>query len=109
MGWVERRAAAQLPDGICHDEICFGIGTRDSRRKLAAPSYRGHQSKGKPARDIRGRFEEGSEGKAMSDRPKPEQDEKGRFIAGNSGNGGRPRGARAKLGEAFMEAMRSSF
>lgn len=47
----------------------------------------------------------------MSDaeRPKPEQDQKGRFVAGNSGNGGRPKGARAKLGEAFMEAMRSSF
>lgn len=44
-----------------------------------------------------------------ADRPKPEQDAKGRFIAGNSGNGGRPRGARAKLGEAFMEAMRASF
>ena len=35
-------------------------------------------------------------------RPKPEQDAKGRFVAGNSGNGGRPAGARAKLGEAFL-------
>lgn len=43
------------------------------------------------------------------ERPKPEQDQKGRFVAGNSGNGGRPKGARAKLGEAFMEAMRKSF
>src|SRR3984893_12266500 len=35
-------------------------------------------------------------------KPKPEQDEKGRFIAGNSGNGGRPKGSRAQLGEAFV-------
>lgn len=40
---------------------------------------------------------------------KPEQDERGRFVAGNSGNGGRPRGARAKLGEAFLEAMYTDF
>jgi hypothetical protein len=38
-------------------------------------------------------------------RPTPEQDKRGRFIAGNSGNGGRPRGARNKLGEAFVEAL----
>lgn len=38
--------------------------------------------------------------------PKPEQDpETGRFIAGNSGNGGRPKGARNKLGEAFLSDM----
>jgi hypothetical protein len=41
--------------------------------------------------------------------PKPEQDEKGRFIAGNSGNGGRPKGSRNKLGEAFIEALQASF
>ena len=47
----------------------------------------------------------------MEDRqhPKPAQDAKGRFVAGNSGNGGRPRGARAKLGEAFLQAMQQSF
>lgn len=33
---------------------------------------------------------------------KPEKDEKGRFVAGNSGNGGRPKGSRNKLGEAFI-------
>ncbi len=43
------------------------------------------------------------------ERPKPEQDKKGRFVAGNSGNGGRPKGARAKLGEAFLKAMQESF
>lgn len=45
----------------------------------------------------------------MDDKPKPEQDEKGRFVAGNSGSGGRPRGARAKLGEAFLQAMQEDF
>lgn len=43
------------------------------------------------------------------ERPKPEQDGKGRFVAGNSGNGGRPRGARAKLGEEFLKALQESF
>lgn len=42
------------------------------------------------------------------DRPKPEQDGKGRFVSGNIG-GGRPKGARAKLGEAFLQAMQDSF
>jgi len=32
---------------------------------------------------------------------KPQQDEKGRFITGNSG-GGRPKGSRNQLGEAFV-------
>ncbi len=43
----------------------------------------------------------------MSDESKaPEQDEKtGRFVAGNSGNGGRPKGSRNKLGEAFVADM----
>lgn len=36
---------------------------------------------------------------------KPQQDAKGRFLPGNSGFGGRPKGARSKLGEAFLEAM----
>lgn len=35
-------------------------------------------------------------------KPKPKQDEKGRFVAGNSGNGGRPKGSRNQLGEAFV-------
>ena len=35
-------------------------------------------------------------------RPKPEQDAKGRFVAGNSGNGGRPKGTRNELSEAFI-------
>lgn len=39
---------------------------------------------------------------------KPAQDEKGRFISGNIG-GGRPKGARTKLGEAFLEAMYADF
>jgi hypothetical protein len=34
----------------------------------------------------------------------PEKDPKtGRFLAGNSGNGGRPKGARSKLGEQFCQ------
>jgi len=41
--------------------------------------------------------------------PKPAQDAKGRFVAGNSGNGGRPKGARAKLGEAFIQAIFEDF
>ena len=37
----------------------------------------------------------------MSDRdPKT-----GRFLPGNSGNGGRPKGARTKLGEKFLEDL----
>ena len=32
-----------------------------------------------------------------------------RFQPGNPGGPGRPKGARAKLGEAFLEAMMSSF
>lgn len=44
----------------------------------------------------------------MGDKPKPEQDEKGRFVSGNIG-GGRPKGARAKLGEDFLKAMQQSF
>jgi len=39
---------------------------------------------------------------------KPAKDEKGRFITGNIG-GGRPKGARSKLGEAFVEALQASF
>lgn len=42
------------------------------------------------------------------DTPKPEQDKKGRFVSGNIG-GGRPKGARAKLGEAFLQALQESF
>ena len=35
----------------------------------------------------------------------PAQDGKGRFLPGNNGGPGRPRGARNKLGEAFLENM----
>jgi hypothetical protein len=38
----------------------------------------------------------------------PQQDEKGRFLTGNIG-GGRPVGARNKLGEAFIQALHDSF
>jgi hypothetical protein len=37
------------------------------------------------------------------------RDERGRFLAGNSGNGGRPKGARSKLGEAFLEDLRDAW
>ena len=41
---------------------------------------------------------------------KPEKDAAtGRFITGNSGSGGRPKGARAKLGEAFLAALAADF
>ena len=41
----------------------------------------------------------------MADKPKPEQDaETGRFVSGNIG-GGRPKGSRNKLGEAFLADM----
>lgn len=41
----------------------------------------------------------------MADERKPEKDDKtGRFLTGNSG-GGRPKGSRNKLGEAFLEDM----
>jgi hypothetical protein len=38
-------------------------------------------------------------------KPKPEQDEKGRFIPGNNGGSGRPKGSRARLGEAFIDDL----
>jgi hypothetical protein len=44
---------------------------------------------------------EGVKGRLIMSKPKPEQDEKGRFISGNSG-GGRPKGSRNQLGEAFI-------
>jgi hypothetical protein len=39
---------------------------------------------------------------------KPLKDGKGRFVTGNIG-GGRPKGARSKLGEAFIQAMHDDF
>jgi hypothetical protein len=33
----------------------------------------------------------------------------GRFLPGNSGYGGRPKGARSKLGEAFLEDLRDAW
>jgi hypothetical protein len=44
---------------------------------------------------------EGFKGRLIMLKPKPAQDEKGRFISGNSG-GGRPKGSRNQLGEAFI-------
>jgi Family of unknown function (DUF5681) len=39
-----------------------------------------------------------------------DRDERGRFQPGNTGNGGgRPRGSRNKLGEAFLEDLRDSW
>jgi hypothetical protein len=38
----------------------------------------------------------------------PQQDAKGRFVTGNSG-GGRPKGARAKLGEEFLKTMLADY
>lgn len=35
--------------------------------------------------------------------------ETGRFLPGNSGFGGRPKGARNKLGEAFIQALHDDF
>ena len=40
---------------------------------------------------------------------KPEQNAKGRFIPGSNGGNGRPRGARGKLGEDFLEALHANF
>ena len=42
----------------------------------------------------------------MAEKREPEKDDKtGRFLPGNSGFGGRPKGSRNKLGEAFLEDM----
>lgn len=42
----------------------------------------------------------------MTDEKKPEKDDAtGRFLPGNSGFGGRPKGARNKLGEQFIEDL----
>ena len=38
-----------------------------------------------------------------------DRDSKGRFVSGNIGGPGRPRGARAKLGEAFLTALCDDF
>jgi len=38
-----------------------------------------------------------------------ERNARGQFILGHSGRGGRPRGARAKLGEAFLEDLRATW
>lgn len=39
---------------------------------------------------------------------KPAQDDKGRFVSGNIG-GGRSKGSRNKLGEAFIDALHDDF
>lgn len=46
---------------------------------------------------------------AEDKRPAVEKDEKGRFQPGNNGGPGRPKGARSKLGEAFLEALHNDF
>jgi hypothetical protein len=47
---------------------------------------------------------------ADDEQPKLEKDPiTGRFLAGNSGFGGKPKGARSKLGEMFLEALRDDF
>jgi hypothetical protein len=38
-----------------------------------------------------------------------DKDDLGRFIPGNTGGPGRPKGARNKLGEAFIEALHNDF
>lgn len=44
------------------------------------------------------------------DEDAPQKDEKtGRFLPGNTGFGGRPKGARSKLGEAFIQALADDF
>jgi hypothetical protein len=43
-----------------------------------------------------------------ADRPKPTKDDKGRFVTGNIG-GGRPKGSRNKLAEAFTQALHDDF
>jgi len=45
----------------------------------------------------------------MTDDASPQKDEKGRFLPGNSGFGGRPKGSRNKLGEAFLKALADDF
>lgn len=46
----------------------------------------------------------------MAEQPSPTQDpETGRFVAGNGGNGGRPKGSRNKLGEAFLQDMHADW
>lgn len=43
-------------------------------------------------------------------KPAPAKDETtGRFLPGNSGGPGKPKGARNKLGEAFIQALHDSF
>ncbi len=45
----------------------------------------------------------------MTDKPLPVQGENGRFLPGNNGGPGRPKGARNKLGEMFLEALHDDF
>lgn len=48
--------------------------------------------------------------KSAQDDAQPERDpETGRFLPGNSGFGGRPKGSRNKLGEAFTLALYEDF
>ncbi len=44
------------------------------------------------------------------EQPRMEKDpETGRFLPGNSGFGGKPKGARTKLGEQFLSALQEDF
>jgi len=44
----------------------------------------------------------------MSNNSRTGRDDKGRFLTGNTG-GGRPKGSRNKLGEAFVQALADDF
>jgi hypothetical protein len=44
----------------------------------------------------------------MNNNSRTDRDDKGRFLTGNTG-GGRPKGSRNKLGEAFVQALADDF
>jgi hypothetical protein len=45
----------------------------------------------------------------MSDKQLDRDEQTGRFLAGNSGNGGRKRGSRSKLSQAFLDVLNADF
>lgn len=45
----------------------------------------------------------------MADAAPQKDSETGRFLPGNTGFGGRPKGSRNKLGEAFVQALHDDF
>jgi hypothetical protein len=99
---VEDRATAKRARGgisrrapLVSDELLSKLGTTGGRKG------------GKPencdkSNDPRGGSRAMTQLEKGENRPKPEQDAKGRFVAGNSGNGGRPKGTRNELSEAFI-------